>query len=154
MRGHGKLQEKPQAKKAELAEILAKRMRISKMMAMDFIDVYASVLFDTMLDNKEVYIQYVGRIWISEPREAYYGDHKTGEKTKTITYPQIKFKPMSPFKAALRGPAYTALKKKYKASLKTAEQLIEDEEFKKIFITDVQPKGDHSRFLEREEDKL
>lgn len=155
MKGARKLAEKPMVKKEEVAKRLAKRMRISENMALDFIDVYSSLLFDIMLENKEIYLEYIGRLWISEPTQKFYGDFKTGERVETVRFPVVKFKPMQAFAQALRGPKYKEIKKQYKASLEAAKRLQEDEEFKKIFVTDVQARrDDYSRFMNEGEESL
>lgn len=125
--------EKPQVPTSVLIKAVSKNSGYTQKEVEDILNVYYDTMFDFIVDNKEIHIPGIGRIWISDPKPHRYWDEKAGKFQYTITYPVLKFKPVQRFKDSLHGDVFRQMKEEYKAQVATLEAQETDKEFEKVF---------------------
>lgn len=125
--------EKPQVPAPVLIKTVAKNSGYPQAQVEDILSTYYDTIFDFLVDNKEVHIPGVGRIWISDPRPHCYWDERENKHQYTITYPILKFKAVQRFKDSLRGDVFRKMKEDYKAQIAAIEQQQTDQEFQQVF---------------------
>jgi nucleoid DNA-binding protein len=125
--------EKPQVPASVLIKAVSNSSGYTQKEVKDILNVYYDTIFDFIVDNKEIHIPGIGRIWISDPKPHRYWDEKAGKIQHTITYPVLKFKPVQRFKDSLHGDVFRQMKEEYKAQIAALEAQETDKEFERVF---------------------
>lgn len=131
--------EKPQVSLGETNKAISDKLGLKKETVQDVLNTYYDLVFDSLVDNKEVLLPGVGRFWISDPKPYTYWDEREGKYQYTLTYPMMKFRQVERLKDSLKGEVFREMKRAYKAEVQEkieAELLAEeDKEFNKYFKT-------------------
>lgn len=126
---------KPTERLPDIVKTVAKNADQPQHVVKDVLNCYYDHIFDCLVDNKEVFIPGIGRLWFDDPKPHRYWDEKAGKIQHTLTYPVLRFRPVEKMKDSLHGEVFRQMKLDYKARIEAMEAAQVDKEFDKQFNT-------------------
>lgn len=127
--------EKERIPRKELVKLTAEKSGYHQYECEDVINAFYDVLFESIMQNKEVFLPNLGKLYMQDPKPHRYWDERQGKYIDTVTYPILKFRISAAFRDKLRSPFFNELKREMREQYLKALEEQADEEFEIVFAS-------------------